>query len=116
MLIIYSRPLASPDNDYEGSDDMTDTRPAPKPPGSGRQYDDTESWPIPPATRGGIIGGAQTTMDTDRTPLTHDSAMSPTNNIDNFAPVDNGSIPRRGGERPFWQQTGGGRTRNLTRG
>ncbi|KAJ6780351.1 hypothetical protein PWT90_06546 [Aphanocladium album] len=110
-----NRPLASPETDYEGSDDMTDTRPAPKPPGSGRQYDDTESWPIPPATKGGIIGGVQIATDTDQTPLTHENALSPTNNINNFAPVNTGSVPRRGGERPFWQQTGGGRTRNLTR-
>lgn len=111
-----SRPLASPDNEYDGNDDMTDTRPAPKPPVAGRQPDDTDSWPIPPTARGGaVIGGAQSTNDTDQTPLTQDNALSPTNNIDNFSPVETGSLPRRGGERPFWQQTGGGRTRNLTR-
>ncbi|OAQ99383.1 hypothetical protein LLEC1_05174 [Akanthomyces lecanii] len=104
----------NPENDYEYDDDMTDTRPAPRPPGPGHR-EDTESWPIPPTSKGGIIGGANTVTDTDRTPLTHDSALAPTNNIENFSPVDTGSMPRRGGERPFWQQTGGGRNRNLTR-
>ncbi|TQW00797.1 hypothetical protein V2A60_001838 [Cordyceps javanica] len=110
-----SRPLASPDNDLEDADDMTDTRPAPKPPGPRHQHEDLDSWPIPPAVKGGIIGGANTATDTDQTPLTQESALAPTNNIEYFHPVDTGSMPRRGGERPFWQQTGGGRTRNLTR-
>lgn len=110
-----SRPLASPENDLDSNDDMTDTRPAPKPPGSEPQHQDAESWPIPPTAKGGIIGGAKTDMDTDQTPLTHKSPLAPTNNIDNFSPVDTGSMPRRGGERPFWQQTGGGRTRNFAR-
>ncbi|OAA60799.1 hypothetical protein ISF_05838 [Cordyceps fumosorosea ARSEF 2679] len=111
-----SRPLASPDNDYEDIDDMTDTRPAPKPPGpTSQSEEEIESWPIPPGTKGGVIGGANGVMETDKTPLTQHNALAPINNIDNFSPVDTGSVPRRGGERPFWQQTGGGRTRNLTR-
>ncbi|KAM3527403.1 hypothetical protein NHJ13051_002941 [Beauveria bassiana] len=109
------RPLASPENDLDSNDDLTDTRPAPKPPGSEPQHQDAESWPIPPTAKGGIIGGAKTDTDTDQTPLTHKSPLAPTNNIENFSPVDTGSMPRRGGERPFWQQTGGGRTRNFAR-
>lgn len=116
LLTRHSRPLASPENDYE--DEMIDARPAPKPPAPApaplRQPEDTDSWPIPPASRGGAVGGGNNTTDTDRTPLTQDNALSPSS-TDNFSPVDTGSMPRRGGERPFWQQTGGGRTRNLTR-
>lgn len=93
---------------------MTDARPAPRPPVSGRGPEDVDSWPIPPGNKHNVIGVARS-MDTDQTPLTQENALSPTNNVDNFAPVETGSMPRRGGERPFWQQTGGGRTRNLTR-
>lgn len=114
-----SRPLASPDDDYEDPDDMTDTRPAPQPPGPRNHHhedtEDSESWPIPPAIKGGIIGVANTTTETDQTPLTQESDLDPTNNIVEISSVDTGSVPRRGGERPFWQQTGGGRSRNLTR-